>query len=59
MSHGQWHCYHERHESEVLVKDWNGNAKEQRLAVAEMWTDAVGSVTRPLERSVILCSTTL
>ena len=38
MSPGGWHCYiTNAMKSEVLVKDWNGTAKEQRLAVAEMW----------------------
>lgn len=35
---GGWHCYITNvMKSEVFVKDWNGTAKEQRLAVAEMW----------------------
>lgn len=38
LSAGEWHCYITNvMKSEVFVKDWNGTAKGQRLAVAEMW----------------------
>jgi hypothetical protein len=38
LSTGGWRCYITNvMKSEVFVKNWNGTAKGQRLAVAEMW----------------------